>query len=85
MSFTWTAPKGKGLYVLKEVLTEMRDNTDYLDNNQVPCLTHNGTRYDIEYVDDKTSENSAACIGHVTVDYGAQWFPRCSGQSGAAP
>jgi len=80
MSFTWTAPKGEGLYILKDVLTEMQDNTDYLDDNVVPCLIHNGTRYDVEYVTDQTSENSIACIGHVTVDYGGMWFPRCGPQ-----
>ena len=85
MAFAWTAPKGQGLYILKEVLTEMRDNTDYLDDNPAPCLTNNTVRYDVEYVDDKVGEWSAVCVGHVTVDYGSQWFPRCSGQSGQPP
>lgn len=85
MAFTWTAPKGQGLYLLKSVLTEMRDNADYLDDNQPSCVTHNGTRYDAEYVDERTSNYSADCSAAVTVDYSGYYVPYCPGQAGAAP
>ena len=85
MAFTWTAPKGQGLYILKEVLTEMRDNADYIDDNFPSCLYHNGTYYNAEYVDDRTSEYSADCSAALVYDYNSNYSPRCIGQYGAAP
>jgi len=85
MAFTWTAPKGQGLYILKDVLTEMRDNADYIDDNPPPCLYHNGTRYDAEYVDDKTSNYSIDCSAAYSANFNSYYVPYCGGQAGAAP
>ena len=85
MAFTWTSPKGQGLYILKVVLTEMRDNADYIYDNPPACLTNNGTAWGAEYTSQLIGEYSVDCSAALVWDYYSQYSPRCIMQSFQPP
>jgi len=85
MAFIWTTPKSKGDLILKDVLANIRINTDYLDDNPASCLTHNGpiltgewgTVEQIDYIINLSSDR---------LSYnGSYYSPRCTGQTGPGP
>ena len=85
MAFTWTAPKGQGLIILKDVLQEMRDNADYIDDNPPACMTNNVPNYVSEFITDLTGEYSIDNPAAFSYNYNSNYSPRCGPQVGAAP
>jgi len=54
MSFTWTIPINQGDEIYDLAMQEIRDNCDYLDDNQ-SCLTYYGTINNPDYATYQTS------------------------------
>jgi len=81
MAFTWTTPIEQGDQILELALSEIRDNTDYIDDNPT-CLTFLGTVYTNDYGTYETSfytdYNGSERLGYNIGNY----FPWCSGQTG---
>ena len=86
MSFIWTTPKSKGDIIFKSVISEIRGNTDYLDDNPIACLSNDTTYYLTEFIFQLASDNLAVRNSAYVSQCTGNFHPHCIGQNnGSAP
>jgi len=81
MAFTWTTPINTGDQILELALEEIRDNTDYIDDNPT-CLTFLGTVYVNDYGTYDTTFYTLYLGSDRQSNNNMNYFPYCSGQTG---
>jgi len=84
MAFIWTTPINVGDDILELAVSEIRDNTDYIDDNPT-CLTFFGSIFVNDFTTYDTTYYTSNLSSNKTAQNSSNYFPECSYQIGAAP